>query len=93
MSRIIDTERLKNHMRMKPEDWYTTDERWIPEHEIAQYIETCPLADIVAVVRCRDCRDFDMDDLLKGKSRGFCNDIGGYVYPDNFCARAERRKK
>lgn len=45
--RYIEAERLKRHMAQKPEEWRTPDERWLPERDIALYIDTCPEADVV----------------------------------------------
>lgn len=45
------------------------------------------------VVRCKNCEEFDDDDLTAGKKTYFCY-IHGENFPrDYFCASAERRKK
>ena len=47
MSRYIDAERLKQIL--KPIEWGTPDERWIPEHEIGAMLDYFPAADVVEV--------------------------------------------
>lgn len=45
MSKYIDAERLKQIL--KPIEWGTPDERWIPEHEIGAMLDCFPAADVV----------------------------------------------
>lgn len=47
MSRYIDAEQLKQIL--KPSEWGTPDERWIPEHEIGAMLDYFPSADVVEV--------------------------------------------
>lgn len=47
MSRYIDAERLKQIL--KPREWGTPDERWVPEHEIGAMLDYFPAADVVEV--------------------------------------------
>lgn len=51
MSRYIDAERLKQIL--KPREWGTPDERWVPEHEIGAMLDYFPAADVVEVRRGR----------------------------------------
>lgn len=46
------------------------------------------LADMVAVVRCRDCRHYTEDEM---EYYHYCNSWCGQVKPDGFCAWGERR--
>ena len=89
--RYIDAEKLKRHMRQMPEDWNTPDERWMPEREIACYIDTCPEADVVEVVRCKNCEYCQEIDPYESWCAGF-----GYparmVTPTDFCSHGKRRK-
>lgn len=54
MARYIDTELIEKHI--KREDHYTPDERWRPESEFAALIDSIPTANVVEVVRCKDCK-------------------------------------
>lgn len=49
-------------------------------------------ADLVAVVRCKDCKHYEVGVCLKIYSDG---DVSPYAWqerkPDDFCSRAERR--
>ena len=47
MGRYIDAERLKQIL--KPKEWGTPDERWIPEHEIGAMLDYFPAADVQEV--------------------------------------------
>lgn len=49
MSRYIDAEKLKSILR--PMEWGTPDERWVPEHEIANMLDFFPAADVQEVRR------------------------------------------
>lgn len=51
-----------------------------------------PTANVVEVVRCRDCIEFDDDDLAAGKENCFCYNHGENFPPDYFCADGKRRK-
>ena len=45
-----------------------------------------PAADVVAVVRCKDCKHYQKD-MLFGKA--YCD--GREIKPDDFCSYGERR--
>ena len=47
MRRYIDAEKLKSFLR--PEEWGTPDERWVPEHEIGALLDLFPAADVAEV--------------------------------------------
>ena len=47
MSKYIDAELLKQYL--KPSEWGTPDERWIPEHEIGAMLDYFPAADVAEV--------------------------------------------
>ena len=47
----------------------------------------------VRVVRCKDCEEFDKDDLKKGRKTAFCYMHGEFFNPEYFCADAKRRTK
>jgi hypothetical protein len=57
MARYIDAEKLR--CRLYEADFHTPDERWRPESEFAELIDTTPTADVVEVVRCKDCKHQD----------------------------------
>lgn len=47
MSKYIDAELLKQIL--KPREWGTPDERWVPEHEIGAMLDYFPAADVQEV--------------------------------------------
>ena len=63
---------------------------------VERSIQNVPAADVVEVVRCKDCKYFDIeeDDAL-GTCMGkfVCISLGGELYPepDYFCPYGERR--
>ena len=46
----------------------------------------CPGADVVDVVRCKDCKCFE--DI---QAAHFCNKFGGFVTKEDYCSRIERK--
>ena len=48
-------------------------------------------ADMVSVVRCRDCRNFERDCKQGDRDAYWCAKVMLYVEPDGFCAWGERR--
>lgn len=55
--------------------------------EIFALVEAVPAADVVEVVRCKDCKYRDDDDFCTG--RGYPNVL---VPDDGFCDKGERRE-
>lgn len=85
MSRYIDAERLKQFL--KPIEWGTPDERWVPEHEIGAVLDYFPAADVVEVVRCRECKHY-----IEREDGYIC--ANDYLYKDSdwFCADGEKNE-
>ena len=48
---------------------------------------------VLPIVRCKDCKYFDEDDLSEGKKKCFCYLHGEFRALDYFCSSAERREK
>ena len=46
-----------------------------------------PAADVVKVVRCKDCENYE---LMKSNNTHFCNKFGGYVTEKDFCSRGSK---
>ena len=105
MNRYIDADKLK-------EAWYTkhniTEEDcgacFVGYSEVPRLIDNAPTADVVEVVRCKDCKHRPIDTQEEGNGfdyefpeeygcPGYCDD-GYYAqrFDDNFfCAWAEKR--
>lgn len=45
-----------------------------------------PAADVVPVVRCKECKDYNRPRL------GYCSMTLCYVHPNDYCSYGERRK-
>ena len=63
---------------------YSNDERVA---DVCDMIEGCPTVDAVEVVRCKDCRTFELCDKANGW--GVCRNR--MVYLNDFCSNGERR--
>ncbi len=95
MARYVDAdELLKNLKKQYGEElgWQCT----VNMSDVGMMIEDAPAADVVEVVRCKDCEHYD---------KGGCNHFGYYTYTpsttttlspidvdeDDFCSYGERR--
>lgn len=65
------------------EDWLKKD------------IEKIPAADVVKVVRCKDCKNSDLPDMLKELIKGstFCYQRHEIVSLDGYCHLGKRREE
>ena len=81
MARYIDADALTNKMEavMDMQDTY------LPIHFKEWVVDETPTADVVEVVRCKDCKHYKTD--------GWCIWDGEEWKPDEFCSRGERREK
>lgn len=60
--------------------------------EVLTMIGSEPNADVVPVIRCKDCIYYDEDDLSEGKKKCFCYLHLEFRAMEYFCASAERRE-
>lgn len=86
MSRYIDVDKL-GIGRADPKIFNNPEyaNGWNSAIEI---IEKAPTADVVEVVRCKDCRHYEYFTVY---NKHFCNEYGGYVVENDFCSRAEKK--
>ena len=60
-------------------------------------IQCCPSADVVEVVRCENCRNYDKQDYVEfgcGEEKHvqcLCTRNNIYYFPDFFCAAGKRK--
>lgn len=54
---------------------------------IESLIQKQPIADVVEVVRCKNCENYE---LMKATNSHFCNEFGGYVKDEDFCSRGAK---
>ena len=91
MSRYIDAEEFEKYINR--EEWKTPDEKWWPEREIGMIMDTMPTADVVEVVRCKDCISCVpkyMD--FTGEPYWICHNWVAQVDADGFCYEGKRRE-
>ncbi len=56
-----------------------------------EFVDLMP-DDMVAVVRCKDCKHHERDqDACHGRTQHYCKKLKAEVYKDFFCARGERK--
>ena len=83
MSRYIDREDLLKNLK-----------RFAPEHLtplIVMLIEKQPTADVVEVIRCKDCKHYkkiNYDDI----SQNTCEITTKRQQPDDYCSYGERKE-
>ena len=53
--------------------------------DVGKMVELLPTADVVEVVRCKDCKFFCRE------YRCYCGEFGGIVTEEDFCSRGERK--
>ena len=83
MARPIDADAL--FAEFENVDWYNNADR----DEIAErLVLQAPTIDAVSVVRCKECRYWEM----RNSPRGWCVVHQGYVSPQYFCADGERKE-
>lgn len=54
---------------------------------IESLIQKQPAADVVKVVRCKNCENYE---LMKATNSHFCNEFGGYVKDEDFWSRGAK---
>ena len=81
MPRYIDVENIK----LKGISVFDQNlEILIPLSDVRKSLQMTPTADVVEVVRCKDCKYFS--EIQHCGVLGFCE-------PNEFCSRGERRKE
>lgn len=60
--------------------------------EIEQVIDRMESADVVEVVRCKDCHFYDRNNNGGLKKHGFCEIYKGFKTDDGFCDLGEREE-
>ena len=81
MNRYIDAELIEKYISR--EEHNTPDEKWRPESEFAALVYNIPTADVVEVVRCKDCACFDRQRFSGDK--GYCKRFRGGRNEMNYC--------
>lgn len=56
---------------------------------VQRVIFNAPTADVVEVVRCKDCKCYEE---MKSENACFCNKFGGYVTEHDYCSRAKKKE-
>lgn len=83
MSRYIDKQMLIIALNAKS-DMALGTPKAVFAH-VSKMVELLPTADVVEVLRCKDCKFF-----FRGKMC-CCEEFGGIVTEEDFCSRGERK--
>lgn len=100
MSRYIDAESLEksvNNWLFNINTYYHPHSKrtTIPTSEVFDLIKTEPTADVVEVVRCKDCEFWQSDWIPNtGGDRGchYCEMMDSFTEPLNYCGYGERKE-
>ena len=89
MAEYIDREWVRAHV--KP--YYPDDEKWVVTGGTAirlihNAIDNAPVADVVEVVRCRDCESAEESD---NHEYVICCNLGVGMAKDDFCSQGVRK--
>ena len=93
MKKYIDGEKLKYRMNGARESVESGKEAF---ELVAHWLEILPPEDVVAVVRCKDCKYFGLQPECalredRGEACGVCNKNGACVPSDGFCYYGSER--
>lgn len=81
MSRYIDKDKILDNL-----NWFAPEPH---KDSISSFIEEQPEADVVEVVRCKDCMWWEkQNDSLQGR----CVLLGSYPTGNWYCANGERKE-
>lgn len=90
MADLIDRDKLIDHIMESYPDWCVK-----PVRPIFDFINGMPSSDAIEVVRCADCKHWDIFDIHSTicPDNRRCKGIIGKMYtaPDYYCAYGERK--
>lgn len=78
MSRYIDAEVMEQRVR----EAMVNSPHMVPP--LIKFIRSIPTADVMEVLRCKDCKFFCRE------NRCYCGEFGGIVTEEDFCSRGKR---
>ena len=88
---------MEKYKMTDTEHVYSNGTEYVPIYRMKQYFEHCrnqqrPTIDAVPVVRCRDCKHYDMGVCLKIYSDGNAHpEAWQSRKPEDFCSYGERK--
>ena len=91
MAEYIEREALKQSVRIMPR---TTHPELVLYSSVQKVISDVPTADVVEVVRCKDCRHFGKNKEYRDTKLpfSFCDKFHHNIMTDNdFCSYGEKR--
>ena len=83
MSKYIDANKMADELSKVP--WYKRED----EKQAVRMVKEFPAADVVEVVRCKECKHRDGDYCHNNDGFAHAGDFF-FVRPDDFCSRGEK---
>jgi hypothetical protein len=92
MTKYIDCEAAL--AMLHKDEFGTPDERWHPESEIAEAILRVPVADVVPVVRCSECKHCVEHYYTDGNAPYWvCKELDSGTDYDGYCNHGEKNEQ
>ena len=100
MARYIDADKLRNRVKIQTNPYGKPTLEYASGLKVLVMIDQEPTADVVEVVRCKDCKWYQESEILAPNK--FCfrlkhpvedRQIGYNFSPDAFCSYGERKEK
>lgn len=87
MAEYIDRDAVKNAFTLKKDDLILFYGQIFINFDIVQKaVENTPTADVVEVVRCKDCKHHHWEqEPCHGKTEHFCSVLNAQVFKDFYC--------
>lgn len=90
MSRYIDADELVRYMEERQERLKDDESLW--ELSVVEtFLGRASSADVVEVVRCKDCKYWDDNQWCRAGESG--EDCPDYCEPDDYCSYGERKER
>ncbi len=88
MSRFIDADRIEWRLII-PTNPTTAEENMI--HLAKKLVERQPIADVIEVVRCKDCINWQKDWSVDLYGSHYCPNVDTRTMEDDYCSYGERK--
>jgi hypothetical protein len=89
MADFIDREKLKQNIRIMPR---TTHPELVLYSLVQKIISNEPSADVVEVVRCKDCKHLIAEKMLCTHIRNRIFNTGFTTFSNHFCSYGEKKE-
>ena len=97
MDKYINADRVKEKCAESCKYVRVGNEEYLSVGDVCRIVDEIPSADVIEVVRCKDCKHIDWETAEPIISNGiasvtcWCNSFQQYVRVDDFCSYGERK--